>query len=226
MFCESYRETLNAAVVSGERLPAAAEAHLGGCVSCRAIFAEYQQLLGRIDGELRNFVNTEVPLSLLPRVREQIAGPGDRRAWFPALLGYGTTLAAFVAILFLYTASTKPPSPTGSSSTFKPSLEASGKTSVSPAKPSRRTKSRPADRPPGAHEAPKTIQAEVLISEDEQVGLRRYEKMLRERLSAAPTAAVDNTTLSMRPLEIAELDVKELSIAPLVKADEENSMKR
>src|SRR5437899_12214836 len=73
MFCESYRKLLMEAAGSGETLPRELAEHLAGCAYCYAAFANEQALFRSIDGALQAATNTEIPASLLPRVRMQVA---------------------------------------------------------------------------------------------------------------------------------------------------------
>jgi len=227
MFCEPYRQALTGAALSGEQLPARLEAHLEACVSCRAAFSDEKALLAQMHAEVRRLANAEVPASLLPAVRERIAAGRQRPPRLMSSLAYGTALAALSAIAFLYGGRGRVPSPSATSAGFsvsptakKGSFDAATKL-IQPRAFDLRL--RPDQHSGGANH----FQHDVLISEDEQIGLRRYEQMLRDRAGSAAAATMDDAALAIRPLEIAELEVKELSIEPLVKVDaDEASMKR
>jgi len=227
MFCEPYREALTGAALSGEQLPSRLKAHLEACVSCRAAFSDEKALLAQMHAGVRRLANAEIPASLWPAVRERIAAGRQRHPRLLSSLAWGTALAALSAIAFLYGGRGKAPSPPATSAgcnvsptAKKGSFDASAKL-IQPR--AFDLPLRPNQHPGGANH----FQHEVLISEDEQNGLRRYEEMLRDRAGSAAAAGMDDAPLAIRPLEIAELEVKELSIEPLVKIDaEEASMKR
>jgi hypothetical protein len=220
MFCESYRETLKEAALTGERLPAAVQAHLVTCESCRESFAEEKALFALLDAESRTRVNAEMPASLLPRVRQQIASspaPPTRR-WL--VLAYVASGLAIGAIALSFAGRTKAPSvkesPAGGvSSLARNEPIASHKESGS--RPVLVATSKKSRRPPQAavHAEP-----EVLVSAEEQLGLQRYTASLR-RMTADDRAAnvKSDTVLEIKPLEIARMELNGLSIDPLQRGD-------
>jgi hypothetical protein len=72
MPCERYREALIEAAVVGEALSADLRAHVDACSSCRAAFAEEQQLSAAIDSGLHGMSNNVMPASLVPGVRTRL----------------------------------------------------------------------------------------------------------------------------------------------------------
>ena len=80
MPCEEYREALSEAAAGGEReLPREVQTHVESCHACRAAFQEEQQLLAAIDCGVQRIANVDVPVSLLPRVREVLDREVSRR---------------------------------------------------------------------------------------------------------------------------------------------------
>jgi hypothetical protein len=63
-----------------------------------------------------------------------------------------------------------------------------------------------------------SVQPEVLVLPEEQLGLRRYAASLRATSAHSPVT-VKNATPLIIPLEIARMDVKQLSIEPLESGD-------
>ena len=63
--------------------------------------------------------------------------------------------------------------------------------------------------------------SEVIIAPDERAGLEKYEKVLRLRLAEKQFVAGGKTpeALEIEPLEIAEMDLKQVAIQPLVATD-------
>lgn len=99
MSCERYRDKLVEALASGESaFGGELAAHLRLCAECGKFHQAQVNLFGAIDSGMRTMVNEEVPASLLPRVRAQVAEAGmPRQSWRVYLLPVG---AAFgVAIL-------------------------------------------------------------------------------------------------------------------------------
>jgi hypothetical protein len=64
------------AAASGVEPQGELRAHLESCDSCRAAFAEEQNLFASIDAGLHVKVNADVPVSLLPRVRARLDETG------------------------------------------------------------------------------------------------------------------------------------------------------
>ena len=99
MLCESCRQALSEAAVSGEALPREVRLHLAGCNACTAVFAEERELFAAIDSAMGTTVNVEVPASLLPRVRAQIAASPEKTIWRLPVLAFATALLVGVAVL-------------------------------------------------------------------------------------------------------------------------------
>lgn len=96
MPCENYREALIEAASADAVLSPGMRWHLDACPTCRAAFAEETKLFAAIDTGLRATVDSEVPASLLPRVRVQLnERPVLRPTWFPA----GAAMVAAVALV-------------------------------------------------------------------------------------------------------------------------------
>jgi hypothetical protein len=60
---------------------------------------------------------------------------------------------------------------------------------------------------------------EVLVSGEEQLGLRRYAASLRNTATDRTASAKSDAVLEIEPLEIAGMDLKGLSIDPLQSGD-------
>jgi hypothetical protein len=69
MPCQHYKDALIEAAASGAAPQGGLQAHLAECAFCRAAFVQEQSLFAAIDAGLHTAANTEVPISLLPRVR-------------------------------------------------------------------------------------------------------------------------------------------------------------
>jgi len=97
---EHYKDALIEAAASGAEPEGELRAHLEACDSCRAVFAEEQTLFASIDAGLHAKVNTEVPTSLLPRVRARLdEASAPQRSWplnWFVLAGATAVIAAFL----------------------------------------------------------------------------------------------------------------------------------
>lgn len=101
MPCEHYKNALIEAAATGAVIQDELRAHLNACASCREAFAHEQSLFAAIDSGLHAATNTEVPISLLPRVRaalDEVAGPQHR--WVQPLI-FVSASAALVLAIFL-----------------------------------------------------------------------------------------------------------------------------
>lgn len=219
MFCESYRETLSQARLRDERLPAEVQAHLESCASCRAAFSDEQALFALIDAEVRARVNAEAPASLLPRVRQEIASPAARTRRVPILACVASGLAvAMIALAFavrtkVLSVKSEPLGHNISSpAPDEPSVAQKGGGSVEMLVP---TVNRWHKQPQVALRA----EPEVLVSAEEQLGLQRYTSSLKNKEAGAPVVIKDNAVGEIEPLEIAKMEVKQLSIQPLESGD-------
>lgn len=222
MFCESCLEKVNDATLRAEELPADAREHLRHCASCRKAVSEQTTLLDRMEVELRGLVNTEVPSSLLPKIRQRIAE--EQPSWrLRPVLVYGTAFTALLGVAILVFAA-KRKSPSHTETVFGDPATAA----VAEASGSQSGGSSPIGLASASHEssasgksrvlaaAKMRPESEVLISAEEQMGLQRYEAMLRARVSADAVVAASETQRPIKPLEIAELGSKQLTIEPLV----------
>lgn len=104
MPCEKYREALSEVAAGGEReLPRDVRAHLESCRDCNAAFEEEQQLFAAIDLGVQKIANAEVPVSLLPRVRESLdreASPRGR--FFPYFVFAGAAICGVLVLVGMH----------------------------------------------------------------------------------------------------------------------------
>ena len=220
MFCESYREALNEAAMSDERLPADVQAHLASCLSCRESLWQQKALFARIEAEVQTRANAPMPASLLPGVRREIAASPATRTWRVPVLAYAASGLAVGALAVSWAVWTRLPrakpelSPgAASSQAFREPIASenqreSPQVLVAPSKKNRR----PQQVVPNA-------EPEVLVSAEERIGLQRYAASLR----SMPADRAANVKPEPRPeiehLEIASIDLKGLSIDPLQSGD-------
>lgn len=220
MFCESYRETLRTAALSGEQLSAEVRAHLTACASCRESFSQQKALFERIGAEVEARVNAEMPASLLPRVRQEIAASSPARTWHVPVLVYAASGLAIAAIALSFAVRTqvspvKPePSarvvPLASPDESIVSQSAGGSLEIRVATNKRNGKPMSV----GMHTGP-----EVLVSAEERLGFQKYVASLRNQGGEIPGVIKVNVVTEIEPLQIASVEVKQLSIQPLEGGD-------
>ena len=220
MFCESYRETLNEAALSDERLPAEVQAHLVSCASCRESFSDEKALFGLIEAELRIRMNAEMPAALLPRVRQEIAASPAARTWRVLVPAYIASGLAVGAMAISFAVRSKVSSVTPEPSARGISLPAANELGVS------RTGREPVEMlvaTKRSHKPHVALRAEpeILVSAEEQLGLQRYTASLRSMAADRAANVKPEALLEIKHLEIAGVDLKGLSIDPLQSGDSE-----
>jgi len=224
MFCKSYRKALSEAVLLGSRVHGETTAHLAICAGCRDAFAEERALLRRIDDGLSSLVRAEVPASLAPGVRVRIGGAESRRAWRP-VLAYVTAALAIGAVAVSFSLRNKTPQVKLETAIAEPSSAATNQAppQVENVRPYERSlQSRLSVTRRQTSPDPRVTrnnEPEVLVSADDQLGLQRYAASLRTVARRNAATLKDGTGPEIKPLEIAELDVKRLSIEPLESGD-------
>ena len=226
MFCESYRKVLMEAAGFGEALPRALEEHVAGCECCHAALADEQALFRSIDGALQAAANTEIPASLLPRVRMQVASDStkaNRRVPVLAFVTGGLVIGAIVlsssSLRHSAVSRSTGKEPAARSIQSAVSREPTGlsiQTSLIQVSPSSerlvsRRERLVVDR------VAQCSEPEVLVSSEEAAGLRRYADLLRAKSheTSNHTAAISDAPFEIKPLEIAELNLRQLTIQPL-----------
>ena len=102
MSCEAYRQALIEAAASGTQSLGALGAHLQVCADCRAALTREQSLFASIDASLRTAANSDVPPSLLARVRTGLndVAVAPRLRWLQPL-AFASASIAVVLLVFL-----------------------------------------------------------------------------------------------------------------------------
>ena len=218
MPCQHYKDALIDTAASGARPEGALRAHLASCLSCREAFTEEQSLFAAIDAGLEAAANSQVPPSLLPRVRAAlddgvVAHPGWNSRWL-ALAGAAVAAALLFAVTFRHNGpgplSTRkstddrrvhPPMP--------PPL--TSKSSEAIGSPTRAL----ANYAPREELVSEKTAPEVLVPSDQELWVASYARQWSSRKRAPLLAGdVQQTAvalLEVPPIQIAELDVKLLS---------------
>lgn len=222
MFCESYRQPLSDAACSGEALPRELPAHLDACSDCASAFASERALFGSIDRSLHAAANSEVPPSLVPRVRAQIGATSVRTFWRSPVMAWATGGLALLVIGFAYLSVRRPVIHDSASKTIvaNPTLQIAVTNEPTPLLPrdSAPVKSQQMRRNQvSVPEANLRRVPEVIASADERAEFERYAAIWQARQTRKSAHAAVSAGLGdgIKPLEIAELQLGQLAIEPL-----------
>jgi hypothetical protein len=223
MPCENYREALSEAAATGAAPSPALRTHIDACTSCRAVFAEELQLFAAIDSGVHTVVNAEVPASLLPRVRASLETETVAKSWWFTnrfLLAGAAAAALTLAVslgLWRSGAGTVVEPVHSTTNQAVPSLPtAKNQTPV----PAPRAGDHPADnyRPTiAANRATSRVHSrsedmpEVLVARDQEVLLVSYAAEWG-RHKRAPLLAEDSREQTVKPLEVAPIQIAQLDV--------------
>ena len=220
MPCEHYKDALIEAVASGVTPQGELRAHLENCDSCRSALASEQALFFFIDEGLRANANTEVPATLLPRLRVRLNEEHSRaRSWSSARLLLACA-AAVVFVLFITPTLQPPRMPQRQANTaakMAPSPTAvspSQTTNLVPALPLKAAHSqlKAASNRANASASTHPLEPEVLVPYDQASLLAAYQQewmsTKRAPLVAQNPSSTTLTPLEVEPIQIARLDVK------------------
>jgi hypothetical protein len=217
MPCENYREALTEAAAADAAPSRELRSHLDACASCRATFAEEQQLFAAMDTGLCARANADVPSTLLPRVRANLENAPASQSRLASFLIFAAASAAIVLTVFIATRPRHETKDTQAKQIFSvpprknPEIsarrEASGTSAIAASSHSYRAA-------PRRNSAPSTL-LEVLVPPEEREAFARFISLQHERsevVVAVVAPASDDTAklLSVKPLEIAELEVKRI----------------
>jgi len=222
MPCENYREALIEAAAGDSAPSLELRSHLDACTSCRAAFTEELQLFAGIDTGVRATANAEVPHSFLPHVRAglEIVSASQRR-WTPFLI-FAAASAAIVLTVFFATRPRHAINDTQARQILseppneKPETSAQGEASktlaIMAANGLHHTLQRRNSASPSF--APST-QLQVLVPPEEREAFARFISLQQRRTEVviavvAPAPDDKDMLLSVKPLEIAELEVTPL----------------
>ena len=222
MPCENYGEALTEAAAADAAPSRELRSHLEACASCRAAFTEEQQLFAAIDTGLRACANTDVPPTFLPRVRASLENASASRSRLGPFLIFAAASAAIVLTVFIATRERREITDTQAKQIFSvpprenPEMSARSEESGTPAIAASPHSYRAAPRKNStpARSASST-QFEVLVPPEEREAFARFISLQHERSEVvvavvAPAPDDKDRLLSVKPLEIAELEVKRL----------------
>ena len=218
MSCSTYNKSLTHAAASGELSPAQRE-HLGACESCRIAFAEEQSLFAAIDSGLRAAANSEIPATLIPRIRVAFNDePAPQRRSFSFLVwSFASAVVTAGVVLGLIHLSSKPalvepsrPAPVAvaQNSPERTSLNSARTGGVSPLQ-----HNRPAVLIESHDSRPES--PEVLVPDEERAAFAQYVAQISTspanisvRSALAPRGPQESVQIS--PVEIASLEPRQL----------------
>lgn len=224
MPCQHHKDTLIEAAANGSEPQGDLSSHLACCADCRAAFEQEQALFASIDAGLQAVANSEVPASLLPRVRDSLEeAPALQRRWMQPLI-FASVSAGIALLIFLMgrpyhtvpenVANQGPivvPTPVTSGADTNPrqispadiQIAATGANHSQGARSSTLRRSAASSKP------------EVVVPPDERVALARFVATLNERndvatASLATAPGKKDARLSVEPLQIADMEIKPL----------------
>lgn len=223
MPCKKYREALIEAAASASEPSRELRSHLDACASCCASFTEERQLFAAIDTGVRATANSEMPASLLPRVRTSLEDvSASQRRWTPFLI-FATASAAIVLTAFIamrphhgakidqseqiYSA------PTHETPEIPVRREATGTPAIAASRGSHRTQQQRNSTPSNA--VPSSGNMEVLVPPDEREAFAHFVASMQVRNDNALTLVTSGPEkkedpMSVAPLQIAKLEVRRL----------------
>ena len=222
MSCETYREALIEAAACGLEPQGDLPAHLEACGPCCTLFAEERSLFASIDSGLQAAANTEVPSSLLPRVRASLdEAVASHRSW---RLNWFALAGATVAVAVFFTTSVFHQTDSRRQTRGAIANKSPIPRAIEPPQDAvSSTQSKPADvGAPQAlsavkHVEPQEVLAsrnprlEVLVPRDQEFLVASYAQQWSAR-QRAPLLAQDADQTTVTPLEVAPIQIVELDV--------------
>ncbi|HKW61559.1 MAG TPA: hypothetical protein VJN89_03350 [Candidatus Acidoferrum sp.] len=229
MPCEHHKDALIEVAANGAIPQAELRAHLDKCASCRAAFNEEQALFIAIDTGLHAGANSEVPPSLLPRVRaglEKMPISFSRwtHGWF-ALTGASLVAATLLVALVVSQkrVGIRPVRSTDNRplvSEAVPPTQNQLRSALSPMRDSNPRASTHATSASARPEHAVTAQSahEVLVPRDQELLLAGYAQQWSSR-RRAPLIVNDGELTAVELLEVVPIQITKLDVKPLAEGD-------
>jgi hypothetical protein len=220
MPCENYREALNEAAASGAAPSRELRSHLDACASCRAAFTEELQLFAAIDSGMRVAVNSEVPVSLLPRVRAELDNRSvPNRSWMPtsaAIVAAAVLVAAVVFIRQLENRATQPNQQTSfvARNVLPADIKPAPQSDISLKKAGPAAKNRTA-RAVTVVRVAKVGQVSVLIPSGQKQAIDALIVSVQRRKVDGDVLLAEKPESALQELRLAPLDVSPIELKPL-----------
>jgi hypothetical protein len=222
MPCEHYQDAIIEAAASSTAPQGELRAHVAACAACRAAFAQEQSLFSSMDEGLRAAASSEVPASLLPRVRARLAEEAaPRRMWTQPLIFAGASVAlAFAIFLVVWPHHTRPDNQAKQTPqipvSVTPEANARGQNSQPPSRivSSNLNNSRTPDHSTFLRLVTSS-QPEVLVPPDEREAFSSFVLTVQQHGDVAaallaPGPKKQDALVTVEPLQIAVLEVKPL----------------
>ena len=223
MPCKHYKNALIEAAASSAEPQADLRAHLDACAACRAAFEQEQSLFVSIDAGLHVTANTEVPASLLPRVRARLDEEANSKRrwtanWFTLASAALVVVAFFGARAVWRTNFAEKPVETAGTTSVPPRVTPPpqqqnplvvppvGKNSVSQRQPAIAKNALAAETLVNGKTMP-----EVLVPRDQEVLLAEYAEQWRFH-KRTPLLAQDSDATILAPLQVARIQIAELDV--------------
>jgi hypothetical protein len=219
MSCETYREALIDAAASGTAPVDALSAHLQICAECRAALAEEQALFASVDAGLHAAANTEVPPSLVARVRAQLNfETAPRRSWVPAWLAIAAAAALVLLALSVRTWRSNPgvqnPSDDNSARTIVPpelpNVAPGGIFRTSPVATTSKQRHKARAAPPERLEP-----VSVLLPPGRKEMVDRWLEELQQGKFQAEVLLAEKPEQPLHELQVSPLGVSPIEVKPL-----------
>lgn len=216
---EHHKDALIEAAASGAEPQGELRAHLGACDSCRTAFEQEQSLFASIDAGLRTTANSEVPASLLPRVRAQLNGPSvSRRSWVPAWAVPAAAAALVLAIVSVRGRRHDTPEQNPRSSTVAHAVWPTEIPAVpigAPPQPDSGQRINKRSLPAKVQASAFTEQVPVLLPAGQKVVIDAWLDGLRRGKVKAGDLLAQKSDLPLQDLRISPLDVSPIEMKPL-----------
>lgn len=221
MPCEHYKDALSEAAATGGEPRGELRAHLDDCLSCRATFAEEEQLFAAVDAGLHTVANADPSPSFLLRLRarlDEVEATQDRRI---SLLILAASSVALMAAVFLATRSHQ----------ARPREQAKRILATSPRETQGANGFVASARKSPAQTGRKSVlvrlvvsnEPEVIVPPDEREAFARFVKTLRERDDVAVALVTPSTDEKGEPASPEQLQIKRLELKPLEDMGSETS---
>jgi hypothetical protein len=223
MPCEHYKDALIEAVAEGAGPSGELRAHLAECASCREAFAHEHSLFAAIDSGLHATANSEMPASLLPRVRtvlDEASTPQLRWLQPVVFISAGAVLA--FAIFLIARPRHAPPEDVAKQGGVAVPAAVARAANANPGQNVPEGTQIAAIRAPHFHPARNSTNSssaassnpEVLVPPDEREAFARFVAVLNEHSDVAAAlvgkAPQKDAVVTADPLRIPDIEIKPL----------------
>lgn len=214
MLCETYREALIEAAASGLKPQGELRAHVEACGSCQTLLVEEQALFATIDVGVQTAADSEVPASLLPRVRAQLNKQTvPRRSWILAWAALAAAAALILTVASFRNRQGKAPEKSPENSAVAKGFPAAKTPLPSPPRPSHDT-----DRPSqskGVERSSSDRRVSVLIPAGQKEVMDAFLAGLRRGVLKPEGLLAKKSEQPLQDLQVSPLDISPIEVKPL-----------